>query len=86
MSMAAILGMWPGPVKQTFVPPSHGGSIWNLILIGPEVSEELMFENVDVRRTAEACLYHKPTSEPKGSGELNMYHKASLQATQLPSR
>ena len=29
-----------------------------------------MFENVDVRRTADACLYHKLTSEPKGSGEL----------------
>ena len=27
MGVAAILVMWPGPVVQTFVPPSHGGSI-----------------------------------------------------------
>ena len=59
MGMAAILVMWPGPVEQTFVPPSHGGSIWNLASIGPVVSEEKMFENVDVQRTAEACLYYK---------------------------
>ena len=60
MGMAAILIMWPGPLEQTFVPPSHGGSIWNLTLIGQVVSEE-MFENVDVRRTMEACLYYKLT-------------------------
>ena len=30
MGMVAILVMWPGPFEQTFVPPSHGGSIWNL--------------------------------------------------------
>ena len=28
MGMAAILVMWPGPFEQTFVPPSHGVSIW----------------------------------------------------------
>ena len=27
MGMAAILVMWPGTFEQTFVPPSHGGSI-----------------------------------------------------------
>ena len=47
MSVAAILGMWPGPFEQTFVPASLGVSIWNLSLIGPVVSEEKMFENVD---------------------------------------
>ena len=46
MGMAAILVMWPGPVEQTFISPSHGGSIWNLTLTDPVVSEE-MFENVD---------------------------------------
>ena len=30
MSMAAILGMWPGPIKQTLVPPCHIGSIRKL--------------------------------------------------------
>ena len=30
-----------------FHSPSHGGSIWNLTLTGPEVSEDKMFENVD---------------------------------------
>ena len=43
MGMAAILVMWPVQVEHTFVPPSHGGSIWNLTLIGPVVSEEKMF-------------------------------------------
>ena len=47
MGMAAILIMLPGPVEQTFVSPSYGGSIWNLTLIGPVVSEETMLENVD---------------------------------------
>ena len=51
MGMAAILVMWPGPFEQTFVPASKGVSIWNLSLIGPVVSEEKMFENVDGRTT-----------------------------------
>ena len=33
--------------EQTFVPPSHGGSTWNLASISPEVSEKKTFENVD---------------------------------------
>ena len=53
MGMAAILVMWPGPFEQTFVPPSQGVSIWNLSSIGPVVSEEKMFENVDGRRTTD---------------------------------
>ena len=44
MAMSAILVMWPGPFEQTFVPPSHRSSIWNLTLIGPVVSEEKMFK------------------------------------------
>ena len=43
MGMAAILVMRPGPFEQTFFPPSHGGSIWNLASIGPVASEEKMF-------------------------------------------
>ena len=44
MGMAAILVMWPGPFEQTFVPPSHGGSLWNLASIGPVASEEKIFK------------------------------------------
>ena len=51
MGMAAIFVMWPGPFEQTFVPPSQGGSTWNLTSIGPVVSEEKMFENVDILNT-----------------------------------
>ena len=43
----AILVMWPGPFEQTFVPPSHGGSIWNLASNGQAVSKEKKFENVE---------------------------------------
>ena len=69
MGMAAILVMWPGPVEQIFVPQSHGGSIWNLILIGLVVSAEKMFENVNTYtyihiRTTEAYLFYKLTTEP----------------------
>ena len=51
MGMAVILVMWPGPFEQTFVLPSQGGSIWNLASIGSVVSEEKMFENVDIHTT-----------------------------------
>ena len=79
MGLAAILVMWPGLFEQTFVPPSQGGSTWNKTAIGPVVSEEKMFENVDIQthlhtyiRTTEASLHYKLTNEPKGSGELKM--------------
>ena len=49
MGVAAILVMWPGPFEPTFVSASYGVSIWNLSSIGPVVSEEKMFENVDGR-------------------------------------
>ena len=50
MGMVAILVMWPGPFEQTFVPLSHGYSIWNLASISPVVSEEKMFKEFG-RRT-----------------------------------
>ena len=50
MGMAAILVMWPGPFEQLFVPPTPGGYIWNLVTIGPVVSEVKSFEIVDGRR------------------------------------
>ena len=70
MDMEAILVMWPGPFKQTFIPPSHGGSIWNFTLIGQAVSEEKMFKRVedrwrrDRRQTTEAYLFYKLNNEP----------------------
>ena len=44
MDIAATLVMRPGSFKQTFVPPSQGGSTWNLT---DRVSQEKMFEAVD---------------------------------------
>ena len=72
MGMAAILVIWPGSFEQTFVPPSHGGSIWNLTLIGQAVSEKMFKEGGRRiwRMDNGACLYYKLTYEPKGSGEL----------------
>ena len=56
MGMAAILVMWPGPFEQTFVPPSHVDSIWNLASIGPVVSEEKMFKKTDGQTTDDRGL------------------------------
>ena len=73
MGMAAILVMWPGPFEQTFVPPSHGESIWNLASLRRVLSEEKLFKEcgrqtdsrqTDARRTTEAYLSYKLTSEP----------------------
>ena len=69
MGMGAILVMWPWTFEQTFVPPSHESSIWNLTLIGPVVSEEKMFKECG-RRTTEAYLSYKLTKWAFGSGEL----------------
>ena len=63
MGVVAILIMWPRPFEQTFVPMSSGVSIWNLSLIGPVVSEDKMFENID-RWTTEWLVYYKLTHEP----------------------
>ena len=57
MGVANILVMWQGPFEQTFVPASLGVSIWNSSLIGPMVSEEKLFENVD-GRTTESLVYY----------------------------
>ena len=58
MGMATILVMWPGPFEQTFVPPSHGDSIQNLVSIGPVDSVEKMFKECG-RQTMEAYLSYK---------------------------
>ena len=66
--------MWPRCGKQTFVPPAHEGSIWNLALIGPVVSEEKTFDECGQQTDGGACLYYYFTHEPKGSGELKITH------------
>ena len=47
MGMTAILVMWPWLFEQFFIPPTPGGYIWNLVTIGPEVSEEKSLEVVE---------------------------------------
>ena len=44
--MAAILVMLPRCHEQMFVPPTQGGSTYNLALIGQGVSEKI-FENTN---------------------------------------
>ena len=60
MGMAAMLVMWPRPFEQLFFPKGPKGCIWNLVAIGPVVSEEKSFEIVDGWVTDDgACLYYK---------------------------
>ena len=74
MGMAAMLVMWPIQFEQLFFPKGPGDCIWNLVAIGPVVSEEKSFEIVDGRTTD-----GRRTTEPAytisspgafGSGEL----------------
>ena len=69
MGMAAILVMWPRLFEQLFVPKVPGGCIWNLVKIGPVVSEEKSFEIVDGRRKTEPA-YTISSPGAFGSGEL----------------
>ena len=67
------LGHVTQPCEQTFVPPSHWGSIWKLALTGPAVLEKI-FENGG-RTDDGPWLYYKLTNEPEGSGELKATEK-----------
>ena len=53
MGMAAILVIWAESFEQSFFPPSHGGFIWNLTLIGQAVSDEKMFKECGRRQTTD---------------------------------
>ena len=88
MGMTAILVMWPGPFEQTFVPPSHGDSIWNLASTGPVVSEKKMFKECEQWQQTDngAYLYYKLTYEPTGSGDLKMGCKIFQVAGQILNR
>ena len=78
MGVVAILVMRPRPREQTFVPPSHWGSIWNLALIGLAVLEKKIFETGGRRTDDRPWLYYKLTNEPKGSGELKIQCLADI--------
>ena len=58
MGMVAILVMWSKPFEQLFFPKSPGGCIWNVVAIGPIVTEEKSFENLG-RMDDGPCLYYK---------------------------
>ena len=47
MGMAAMLVKWPKSFEHFFFPKGSEGCIWNLVAIGPVVSEEKLFEIVD---------------------------------------
>ena len=65
------LGHMTRIIDQTFIPPSHWGSTWNLALIGRGFWEDVW--RVDYGRMDDgACLYYKLTHEPNGSGELKI--------------
>ena len=90
MGMAAMLVMWPRSFEQLFFPKGSGGCIWNLVAIGPVVSEEKSFEIVDGRRTD-----GRRTTEPAytisspgafGSGELKKRKKILCGNTDLELR
>ena len=79
MDMAAILVMWTWPFEQTFVPPSHRSSKWNLNLIIVQwFPEEKMFKEGGRQRTMEAYLSYKLTKWDFGSGELKNHNDASF--------
>ena len=63
MGTGAILVMWPRLFEKLLVPNGPGGCIWNLVTIGPAVSEEKLFEIVDGRMGD--ILYNLPISSPR---------------------
>ena len=81
MGMAAVLVIWPRPHEQTFIPPSHWGSIWNLALIGQAVLEKIL-KMVDDG----SWLHYKLTNEPKGSGELTSKNSSQIFYLEIWSR
>ena len=50
MGRAAILVIRPVPIEQIFNQPLPGSCIWNLIEIGPAVSEVKLSEKIDDTR------------------------------------
>ena len=73
MGMTAMLVMWPRPFEHLFFPKVPGGCIWNLVAIGPVVTEEKSFEIADRRTTEPAYTISSPGAF--GSGELKKKEK-----------
>ena len=80
MGMATMSVVFPRPFEQLFFSKGPEGCIWNLVAIGPVVSEEKSFEIVDGRRRRTDGRW---TTEPAytisspgafGSGELKYGH------------
>ena len=83
MGMVAILVMWPRPFEQFFVPLTPGGYIWNLVTIGPVVSEEKSFEIIDGWRTEPAYTISSPGAF--GLGELKKKTRQSQKVMTAPT-
>ena len=80
MGMAAMLVMWPRLFEELFFPKGSGGCTWNLVAIGPVVSEEKSFEIVDGRtdrRTTEPA-YTISSPGAFGSGELKIFWRMMI--------
>ena len=77
--MAAILVRWPRCPKQTFVPPTHGGSTWNLALIGPAALVKKISENGG--RTDEGRMEHAYTISSPMSLRLRWAKNRNTQHT-----
>ena len=73
MGVVAILVMWPWPHNQTFIPPSHWGSIWYLAKRFWRRSLKMVD---DWRTDHRPWLYYKLTNEPKG--ELKIHLKSNF--------
>ena len=76
MSTVTILVKRPGPFEQIFNLPLPGYCIWNLIEIGPAVSEEKSFEKVedahDTDNGQQITVYTISSPRAFGSSELKI--------------
>ena len=71
--MAAILVTWPDHFEQTFLPPSHWGSIWNVLWLAQRFLRRRCLKSVDDGRTTKpAYTISSDTHEPKDYGELKI--------------
>lgn len=53
--MSTMLAMWPGPIKQIFVPSTQEGSTLSLVTVGPVATEEMRVKSQ--RMTSTSCTH-----------------------------